>query len=300
MFKKYSKRFKRSKRFDHSASFQTSRRMVLHRFWTLLIVSGLASLGIVGCGGGNNSANDPNHIKVGVQSGPEFALAEAAKKVAEEKFGLNVELVVFNEYVLPNEALHQGDIDCNVFQNKPYLDVQAKQRGYQFAIVGNTFVYPLAGYSKKISSLDELQKGSTVVIPNDPTNLGRALLLMREAGLITLPADIGLLPTANDIVSNPYELKIMELEAPQLPRALDDRNVVIAVINNTFAAPLGLIATRDGIFVEDKDSPYVNLVVAREDNKDQDKIKKFVQAYQSEEVLAVAEKEFQGGAVKGW
>lgn len=249
---------------------------------------------------GNARKNDPNYIKVGVQSGPEYALAEAAKKVAKEQFGLDVELVAFNDYVLPNEALHQGDIDANVFQNKPYLDVQAAQRGYQFAIVGQTFIYPLAGYSKKIKSIDELEDGSTVIIPNDPTNGGRALLLLQDAGLLALKDGVGLLPTVNDIVENPRKLNILELEAPQLPRALDDRNVAIAVINNTFATPNGLIATRDGLFVESKDSPYVNLVVAREDNKDEDKIKKFVQAYQSDEVAAAAEREFKGGAIKGW
>jgi D-methionine transport system substrate-binding protein len=250
--------------------------------------------------GSNTKESDPNHIKVGVQSGPEFVLAETAKRVAEEKFGLTVELVQFNDYVLPNEALHQGDLDANVFQNKPYLDVQAKQRGYNFAIVGNTFVYPLAGYSKKIKSIDELTDGNTILIPNDPTNGGRALLLMQHAGLITLKEDVGLLPTVNDIVSNPLNLKIMELEAPQLPRALDDKNVTIAIINNTFATPIGLIASRDGLFVEDKESPYVNLVVAREDNQHEEKIKKFVQAYQSEEVAAAAEREFKGSAIKGW
>lgn len=249
---------------------------------------------------GNARKNDPNYIKVGVQSGPEYALAEAAKKVAKEQFGLDVELVAFNDYVLPNEALHQGDIDANVFQNKPYLDVQAAQRGYQFAIVGQTFIYPLAGYSKKIKSIDELEDGSTVIIPNDPTNGGRALLLLQDAGLLALKDGVGLLPTVNDIVENPRKLNILELEAPQLPRALDDRNVAIAVINNTFATPNGLIATRDGLFVESKDSPYVNLVVAREDNKDEEKIKKFVQAYQSDEVAAAAEREFKGGAIKGW
>src|SRR5690606_1252682 len=142
--------------------------------------------------------------------------------------------------------------------------------------------YPLAGYSKKIKSIEELQKGNTIVIPNDPTNLGRALLLMEKSGLIGLKDNVGLLPTANDIVSNPLELKIMELEAPQLPRSLDDKNVVVAVINNTFAAPMGLMASRDGIFVEDKDSPYVNLVVSRTDNKDLEKVKNFVKAYQSD------------------
>lgn len=253
---------------------------------------------IAACGSPRNE--DPNYIKVGVQSGPELALAQAAQEVAKDRFGLEVELVSFNDYVLPNEALHQGDIDANVFQNKPYLDVQAAQRGYEFAIVGNTFIFPLAGYSKKIKDIDELQDGNTVIIPNDPTNGGRALLLLQDAGLLTLKPDVGLLPTVNDIVSNPKNLKIMELEAPQLPRALDDRNVTIAVINNTFATPNGLIATRDGLFVEGKDSPYVNLVVAREDNKDEEKIRKFVQAYQSEEVAAAAEREFKGGAIRGW
>lgn len=253
---------------------------------------------ITACGGGRNQ--DPNHIRVGVQSGPEYALAEAAKQVAKEQYGLEVELIAFNDYVLPNEALHQGDIDANVFQNKPYLDVQAEQRGYQFAIVGNTFVFPLAGYSKKISSIEALEDGSTIIIPNDPTNGGRSLLLLQDAGLLVLRDGVGLLPTVNDVVDNPKSLKILELEAPQLPRAIDDRNVTIAIINNTFATPNGLIASRDGLFVEDKDSPYVNLVVAREDNKDEEKIKKFVQAYQSDEVAEAAEREFKGGAIKGW
>lgn len=269
-------------------------KSVVSLFAVSLFVSLSAS-----CGGGNKNT-DPNHIIVGVQSGPEYVLAETAKKVAEERFGLTVELIQFNDYVLPNEALHQGDIDANVFQNKPYLDVQAKQRGYDFAIVGNTFVYPLAAYSKKIKSVDELQAGNTVLIPNDPTNGGRSLLLMQHAGLITLKADVGLLPTVNDIVENPLQLKIMELEAPQLPRALDDKNVTIAIINNTFATPIGLIAGRDGLFVEDKDSPYVNLVVSRQDNQHEEKIRKFVQAYQSDEVAAAAEREFKGSAVKGW
>ena len=244
--------------------------------------------------------NDPNFIKVGVQAGPEYVVAQAAQKVAKDKFGLEVELVQFNDYVMPNEALHQGDIDANVFQNKPYLDVQAKQRGYKFAILGNTFVFPLAGYSKKIKTLAELKDGSTIIIPNDPTNLGRALLLLQKAGLIKLKDGIGLLPTANDITGNSKNLKILELEAPQLPRALDDQNVTIAVINNTFATPVGLIPARDGLFMEDPKSPYVNIIVSREDNKSAENVKKFVKAYQSEEVASVADSEFKGGAIKGW
>jgi D-methionine transport system substrate-binding protein len=252
-----------------------------------------------GCGGGAHK-NDPNHIKVGVESGPEYAMAEAAQRVAKERYGLDVELVRFNDYVMPNEALSQGDIDVNVFQNKPFLDVQAKQRGYQFAILGNTFVYPLAGYSRKIKSIDQLADGATIIIPNDPTNSGRALLLIQKAGLLTLKDGVGLLPTLNDVVGNPKHLKILELEAPQLPRSLDDQQVSIAVINNTFATAAGLIAKRDGVFVEDEKSPYVNIIVSREGDKGLENLHKFVQSYQSPEVEHVADSAFRGGAVKGW
>lgn len=258
-----------------------------------------AAITITGCNRGAKT-NDPNHIKVGVESGPEFRVAQAAQKVAKDKFGLTVELVQFNDYVMPNEALLQGDIDVNAFQNRPFLDVQTKQRGYKFAIVGNTFVYPLAGYSKKIKNISELKDGSTIIIPNDLTNGGRALLLLEKTGLIKLKAGVGLLPTLNDIVGNPKKLKILELEAPQLPRALDDANVTIAIINNTFATPIGLIAGRDGLFVEPKESPYVNIIVSREDNKNDEKVKKFIKAYQSDEVAKAADAEFKGSAIKGW
>jgi len=252
-----------------------------------------------GCGGRNKSS-DPNRLIVGVESGPEFKIAQVAQMIAKEKYGLDVELVAFNDYVMPNEALSQGDIDINVYQNKPYLDVQAAQRGYKFVIMGNTFVYPLAGYSKKIKNISKLQDGSTIIIPNDPTNSGRSLLLLQTSGLLKLKPNVGLLPTVNDIVSNPKNIKILEMEAPQLPRALDDANVTIAIINATFATPIGLIPARDGLFMESSHSPYVNCIVARDDEKGEDKIKKFVKAYESDEVNQAAQVEFKGGAIKGW
>jgi D-methionine transport system substrate-binding protein len=253
---------------------------------------------LLGCS--SKLKNDPNHLIVGVESGPEFKIAQVAQKVAKEKYGLDVQLVQFNDYVMPNEALSQGDIEVNVYQNKPYLDVQSKQRGYNFAIVGNTFVYPLAGYSKKIKNINQLQNGSTVIIPNDPTNSGRSLLLLQTAGLLKLRPGVGLLPTVNDIISNPKNIKILEMEAPQLPRALDDANVTIAIINATFATPIGLIPTRDGLFMESRQSPYVNCIVTQAQNKDEEKIKKFVHSYESDEVAKAALVEFKGGAIKGW
>ena len=257
-----------------------------------LLVGVLASCG--------SSGRNADVLRVGVQAGPEYKLAEAAQKVAKERFGLEVELISFSDYVMPNEALRQQDIDVNVFQTRPYLEEQSNNRGYNFEVIGNTFVYPMAGYSEKIKGIEELKDGDTIVIPNDPSNLGRALLLLQQGGVLTLDDHVGLLPTRENIRENPLNLNIMELEAPQLPRTLGDKQVTVALINNNFAASNDLIATRDGIFMEDANSPYVNIIVSRKDNKDNEKVQQFVQSYQSEEVAAVAEEEFKGSAVKGW
>ncbi|SFN46101.1 MetQ/NlpA family lipoprotein [Xenorhabdus japonica] len=257
----------------------------------------LGTLILAGCG---QEQRDPNHIRVGVIAGPELKVAEVAKQVAKDKYGLDVELTAFNDYVLPNESLSKGDIDVNVFQNKPFLDQHVKERNYKLAIVGNSFIFPMAAYSKKIKSLDELQNGYQIAIPNDPTNLGRALLLLQKQGLITLKEGVDLQPTILDITSNPKHLDIVQLEAPQLPRSLDDQKIAFAIINNTYAGQIGLTPEQDGLFVEEKNSPYVNIIVSRENNKDAENVKKFVKAYQSPEVEKEANKVFRGGAIKGW
>lgn len=248
----------------------------------------------------SSKKDDPNFIKVGITSGPEQDIAEAAKKLAKDQYNLEVELVTFNEYVVPNEALNNGDIDANAFQHIPYLEEQSRQRGYKLAVVGKTFVYPIAAYSKKIKHISELQDGSTIAIPNDPTNGGRSLLLLQKNGLLKLRDNVGLLPKVIDITENPKQLKILEIEAPQLPRVLDDAQVTIAIINNNFAAQVGLNAKEDGILREDEKSPYVNVIVTKEENKSSEKVLKFVKAYQSIEVEQAAEKAFKGGAVRGW
>lgn len=263
-------------------------------------IFGAALLALLFTNCAHEKKNDPNFIKVGVSAGPEFKVAQAAQKLAKEKYGLEVELVSFTDYVMPNEALNQGDIDANAFQHKPYLDEQARQRGYKLAIVAKTFIYPLAAYSKKIKNISELAPQNTVVIPNDPTNGGRSLLLLEKYGFLKLKDGVGLLPKLTDIVENPKQLKIVELEAPQIPHALDDKEVTMAIINNTFASQIGLQATRDGLMVEDKDSPYVNLIVTREENKNAENVSKFVKAFQSAEVERAAATEFGNSAIKGW
>ena len=256
----------------------------------------LAGLLLAGC---DQQNNDAKHIKVGVINGAEQDVAEVAKKVAKEKYGLEVELVGFSGSLLPNDATNHGELDANVFQHRPFLEQDNKAHGYKLVAVGNTFVFPMAGYSKKIKTVAELKDGATIAIPNDPTNLGRALLLLQKEKLITLKADTGLLPTALDITDNPRHLKIMELEGAQLPRVLDDQ-VDVAIISPPYSQQTGLSPVHDSVFIEDKNSPYVNILVAREDNKDAENVKEFLQSYQSPEVAKAAETIFNGGAVPGW
>lgn len=237
-------------------------------------------------------------LKVGVISGRESDLMETAAKIAKEKYRLRVEIVTFSDYATPNIALNDGSIDVNVFQHQPYLDAQIKDRGYDLVSVGKTFVFPLAGYSKKIKQLNQLSDGSKIALPNDPTNLGRALLLLQKQGLIKLKENVGLTATPLDIVENPKHLRFVELQAAQLPRSLDD--VDIAIINTTYATQMNLLPIRDGLFVEEKDSPYVNVIVARKENQNRKEIEEFVKSYQSAEVLEQAEKLFEGSVIQGW
>lgn len=257
----------------------------------------LAGLLLVGC---DRQSSDAHSIKVGVINGAEQDVAEVAKKVAKDKYGLDVELVGFSGSLLPNDATNAGELDANVFQHRPFLEQDNRAHGYRLVAVGNTFVFPIAGYSRKITSLSEMKEGATVAIPNDPTNLGRALLLLQKEKLITLKPGKGLLPTAIDISDNPHRLNIIELEGAQLPRVLDDPKVDIAIISTTYIQQTGMSPVRDSIFIEDKNSPYVNIIVAREDNKDAENVKEFIKAYQSPEVARAAERIFNGGAVPGW
>lgn len=266
----------------------------------VIVALGLAStLALTGCGEPQApKAQDMSQVKIGVIAGAEEQIAEVAAKIAKEKYNLDVELVTFTDYISPNAALEDGSIDANAFQHKPYLDQQITDRNYKFAIAGNTFVYPLAGYSSKIKALSELKAGDKIAVPNDPTNLGRALLLLEKQNLIDVDDKAGLKATLLDIKSNPNNYDIIELEAPQLPRSLED--VSIAIINNTFASSVGLTPEQDGIFVEDKESPYVNLIVAREDNVTATNVQQFVQAYQTDEVYNAAAEVFSNSVVKGW
>jgi D-methionine transport system substrate-binding protein len=191
--------------------------------------------------------------------------------------------------------LAQGDIDINSFQHKPYLDTFAKDKNLELTSLSKTVIFPMGIYSKKIKSLDELKNGAIVAVPNDPTNGGRALLILQEAGLIKLKPGAGIKASPLDITENLKNIKIKELDAAQIPRSLDD--VDAAAINTNYALPAGLIPTKDAIKLENPDSPYANLIVVRTKDKENPAYQKLVKAYQSPEVKQFILEHFKGSVV---
>ncbi|WP_250471143.1 MetQ/NlpA family ABC transporter substrate-binding protein [Caballeronia sp. GAFFF1] len=240
---------------------------------------------------------DDKVIKVGTISGPDAQIWQVVQKVAKRE-GLNVKVVEFNDYIQPNAALDAGDLDANSFQHQPYLDSQIKQRGYKIVSAGLTYISPLGVYSKKLKSLKDLPQGARVAVPNDPSNENRALLLLQSQGVIKLKAGAGANgnnATALDVAENPKKIKLVELDAAQLPRTLAD--VDAAAINTNFALAAGLQPTKDAIALEDVHSPYANLIAVRVKDKDQPWVKKLVAAYQSDDVRQFLKSEFKGSVV---
>jgi len=236
-------------------------------------------------------------IKSGVTAGPHAQIMERVKQVAA-KDGLKIDIVEFSDYVQPNAALASGDLDANSYQHKPYLDAQIKDRGYKFTVAATTVTFPIGLYSRKIKKLAELKEGARFGIPNDPTNGGRVLLLLQSQGLIKLKDGAGLKATPLDIVSNPKQLKFIELDAAQLPRSLDDMDA--SAINTNFAISAGLDPKRDAIAMEDPDGPYVNILVVRSADKDAPWVAKLVKAYHSDEIRRFIDTQFKGSIIAGW
>ncbi len=242
-------------------------------------------------------AQEKTKIKVGVSVGNAEQTFEVVRKVAARD-GLDIQVITFSDYLQPNEALAAGDLDANAFQHKPFLDSQIKARGYKIVPVGLTLTAPLGIYSRAYKSVAQLPQGARIGIQNDPSNGNRALLLLQKAGLIKLKPGVGengVNATPLDVVENPKKLRLIELDAAQLPRALDD--LAAASINNDYAYRAGLSLQRDTIAVEDARGPYANLIATRAEDKDKPWVKKLVKAYQSEEVRRFIETEFKGSLI---
>lgn len=249
-------------------------------------------LSLIGC----NNNQSPNTLLIGTIAGPETALVETAKEIALKEYSLNIKVVEFNDYNLPNRALEDGSLDANVYQHQPYLDAAIKAHDYHLEVIGKTFIYPMGVYSHKYKTLQDLPENALIALPNDPSNEARALLLLQDAGLITLKAkDTN---NINGIETNPKHLKFKELDAAQLPRVLQD--VDAAVINTTFAIPAGLIPTKDALFLENKNSPYANLVVIKQGSRKSTQLLLFMKALHSQAVIEKAQSLFKDSAIPAW
>src|SRR5690606_5185659 len=240
---------------------------------------------------------DDKPIKVGVTAGPHAQVFEVVKQEAAKQ-GIEVEIIEFSDYVQPNAALSAGDLDMNSYQHQPYLDAANADRGYKLVSIAKTVIFPIGIYSKKVKSLDELKQGAQIGIPNDPTNGGRALLLLQQQGLIKLNPDAGLKATPIDVAENPRKLRFVELDAAQLPRSLDDTDA--SAVNTNFALEAGLDPNTDAIARESSESPYANVLAIREQDQGRADLRKLVEIYQSPPVKAFIAEKFKGAVVAAW
>jgi len=237
-------------------------------------------------------------LKVGATSGPHAEILEfLAERLKNE--GVDLRVFPFSDYITPNAALDQGDIDANSYQHQLFLDTQNRDRGYRLVSVAKTVVCPMGFYSKKIGTIDDLKDGSKVSVPNDPANVGRALVLLEKKGFIKLREGTGYTASVLDIVENPKNLRFIEIEAPQLPRVLDD--VDIGAVNVNYAVEAGLSPLKYAILLEDAEtSPFANVIAVREEDRDNPLVKKLVEAYRTEETAKFMLERYKGGFIPAW
>ncbi len=261
-----------------------------------LVLAALVALALfAGC---SKSKTDPHTIVVGASVTPHAEILEQVRDLLKAK-GFELEIVEFTDYVMPNTALEDGDLDANFFQHKPYLDDFNANNGTHIVSVAAIHYEPFGIYPGKTASLEELADGAQIAIPNDGTNEARALLLLEAQGLIKLREDAGMTATKIDIVENPKNLDIIEIEAAQLPRSLQD--VDLAVINGNYAIQGGLSVGKDAIAAEDKDSlaaeTYANIIAVKEGNENTEKTKALIEVLQSETVRSFIEATYDGAVI---
>lgn len=272
----------------------------------LAILLAISVLVVVGCGKKDDKKDSAVNstdakqeqelevVKVGATSTPHGEILEALKDDFEAA-GIKVEEVPFDDYIMPNVALDEGSIDANFFQHKQYLDQEMEEKEYDFAIAGEIHSEPMGVYSTKYKSLDEFPEGAEILIPDDPTNGGRALILLEKEGLIKLDDNTNLSVTEANIVENPKKFKFTPLEAVNIPNTYKD--VDAGVINSNYALTVDLNPTKDSIVMEGNDTPYVNIVAIQAKDKDSAKIKKLIEVMTSENCKKFIEEKYNGAVV---
>lgn len=237
-------------------------------------------------------------LVVGVTSGPHEEIFEVIQELAAED-GLEIEIKVFTDYIIPNTALAEGDLDVNSYQHQPFMEQFNEDHGTNLAAIASTTLSPIGVYSEEVTDINDVPEGGVIGIPNDPTNGARALIMFEEAGLIKLGDDVNK-ETASvlDIEENERNLEFKELEAAQIPNLLSE--VDLGVVNGNFAVENGLDPATDAIFSESKDTPFVNQLVVRDENKDDPVLEKLVELYYSPEVTEFVLDHFDGVILPSW
>ncbi|GFI15791.1 methionine-binding lipoprotein MetQ [Lachnospiraceae bacterium] len=255
----------------------------MKRFLAVLLTGALAAGVLTGCGGKGGA--DDKVIKVAASATPHAEILEQAKPILAEK-GYDLQVTIFDDYVQPNEVVESGDFDANYFQHIPYLDSFNAEKGTHLVNAGGIHYEPFGIYPGVKSALADVAQGDSVAVPNDTTNEARALLLLQDNGLITLKSGAGLEATVNDIEENPYELEIVELEAAQVPRVVDE--VAFVVLNGNYALEAGYSVAKDALAYESSDSEaaktYVNVIAVKEGSEGTDKIKALVEVLKSDDI----------------
>ncbi len=277
--------------------------------FSIITLIGLLILTACGADTGSDTESQTNggaegettQVKVGiVGEGPSNEQWYHLEEVLLED-NIELELVVFEDYATPNTALSSGDLDLNAYQHRLFLEEYNADAGDDLVEIAATTFNPLGLYSDTITSVEEIEEGYSVAIPNDPSNGGRALILLQQAGLIQLDEEAGLLPTIDDITDNTMNLDIVEIDAAQTPRAMSDQDFV--VINNDHATASGLIPTEDAFFLEQIDEntdPYVNIIAARSEDSDNEVYQTIVERYQTDEVKEIIEEATKGSSIPAW
>jgi D-methionine transport system substrate-binding protein len=262
----------------------------------LFILSTLLLTFVLLAGGcGNKETVGGNKVlKVGATAVPHAEILNVVKPILA-KDGIDLQIVEMSDYVRPNIAVAEKELDANFFQHIPYLTKFASDRGLKLTYTAAVHIEPMGIYSKRIKDLHELASGAQVAIPNDPTNGGRALALLDKSGTIKLKDGVGVNATVSDIIANPKNIKITEIEAPQLPRTLDD--VDLAVINTNYALDAKLVPAKDALFIEQNDSPYVNILTVQEGDENRPEIQKLTTALTSDEVRKFISEKYQGAVI---
>lgn len=253
-------------------------------------LAAVLGLGLVSC----SKSKDSKKLVIGATPVPHVELLSLVVDDLKAQ-GIDLDIREMNDYVVLNEALESGDLDANFDQHIPYMESTNRERGFHLVNAGGIHIEPFALYSKKYKSLDSIPDGATITIPNDPTNGGRALLLLQAAGFITLQENAGLEAVPEDIASNPKNLKISPVDAATLPRTLDD--VDASTINGNYALDAGLTAKKDGLYVEGAESPYVNIIAVKDGNQNDERVTALVKALQSDKVKAYINEKYPNGEV---